>query len=180
MENTDEIVENNNEELGNVDTPATETKVEEKAETKTFTQEELDEIVKTRLAKDRKKYPSKEELQAYNEWKESQKSAEQKQAEQLAEYQKKDELISNLEKQNAVLKLGVTDEDEIDYIIYKVSKMEGEFEDNLNEFITKNPRYINKADTEVKATGVPVKTINSTENDGVLAILKAKHPEMNI
>ena len=178
-EKTDEVVEKNNEELGKADTQTAEQNVEVKAE-KLFTQEELDDIVKTRLAKERKKLPSKEELQAYNTWKDSQKTAEEKQAELKAEYEKKDDLISNLQKQNAILKLGINDEDEIDYIIFKVSKMEGDFDENLNEFIQKNPKFINKGEVEHKATGIPVQTISSTENDGVLAILKSKHPEINI
>ena len=41
---------------------------------KTFTQDEVNAIVKERLAKAQKGIPSKEELTKYNEWKESQKS----------------------------------------------------------------------------------------------------------
>ena len=56
----------------------------EKAE-KTFTQKELDDIVKQRLDRVKKDMPSKDELKAFREWKDSQKTAEQKAAEQLAE-----------------------------------------------------------------------------------------------
>ena len=56
----------------------------EKAE-KTFTQKELDDIVKQRLDRAKKDMPSKDELKAFREWKDSQKTAEQKAAEQLAE-----------------------------------------------------------------------------------------------
>ena len=52
---------------------------------KTFTQKELDEIVKQRLDRAKKDMPSKDELKAFREWKDSQKTAEQKAAEQLAE-----------------------------------------------------------------------------------------------
>ena len=62
-----------------VSTPET-----EQAE-KTFTQKELDEIVKQRLDRAKKDMPSKDELKAFREWKDSQKTAEQKAAEQLAE-----------------------------------------------------------------------------------------------
>lgn len=52
---------------------------------KTFTQKELDEIVKQRLDRAKKDMPSKDELKAFREWRDSQKTAEQKAAEQLAE-----------------------------------------------------------------------------------------------
>lgn len=52
---------------------------------KIFTQKELDEIVKQRLDRAKKDMPSKDELKAFREWKDSQKTAEQKAAEQLAE-----------------------------------------------------------------------------------------------
>lgn len=55
----------------------------EKAE-KTFTQKELDEIVKQKLEKAKKDMPTKEELKAYREWRDSQKTAEQKAADDIA------------------------------------------------------------------------------------------------
>lgn len=51
---------------------------------KTFTQKELDDIVRNRLERARKDMPSKEELQAFHEWQDGQKIAEQKAAEDLA------------------------------------------------------------------------------------------------
>lgn len=52
-------------------------------EPKTFTQEELDAIVKDRIARAKKGQPSKEELKAFNDWKESQKTDEEKRNEAL-------------------------------------------------------------------------------------------------
>ena len=37
---------------------------------KTFTQKEVNEIVKNRLDRERKKYPNDEELKVFNQWKE--------------------------------------------------------------------------------------------------------------
>ncbi len=56
---------------------------EEGEEPKTFTQEELDAIVKDRIARAKKGQPSKEELKAFNDWKESQKTDEEKRNEAL-------------------------------------------------------------------------------------------------
>ena len=55
-----------------VETPTTNTPENGGKEQKTFTQEELNAIIETRLAKAKKDMPSKEELQAYNEWKQNQ------------------------------------------------------------------------------------------------------------
>ena len=173
MEENKETVENENvEETGKVDTQTT-NQNEEQTE-KTFTQEDVDKIIKDRL----KKMPSKEELKVFKDWQESQKTAEQKQAEKEAEYAQKDTKISQLEKENAILKAGVKEADDIDYVLYKVSKMEGEFEENLAKFLKDNPKFLGQELEERKATGAPVRTLSSTNNDGVLGILAQKHPEI--
>lgn len=154
----------------------TEEKNEEEVE-KTFTQEEVNSYLKKEKAKILKDIPSKEELKAFKEWQEEQKTAEQKQTEKETEYQKTLLEKQNLEQENQVLKAGVNIED-IDYVVFKVSKMEGEFDENLMQFLKENPKYIEKGlEIEKKATGTPVKTINSKES-GVMAILKAKYPEI--
>ena len=85
----------------------------------------------------------------------------------------------SLVQENLVLKSGVNIDD-VDYVVFKVSKKEGDFEENLQEFLKENPKYLKKEETEgieQKATGTPVKTISSKES-GVMAILKAKYPEI--
>ena len=57
-------------------------------EPKTFTQEELDTIVKERVARAKKGQPSKEDLEAFNAWKESQKTEEEKKSEALTNAEK--------------------------------------------------------------------------------------------
>lgn len=164
------------EETGNAVTQ-TEEKKEVNAE-KLYTQEDYNALDKKLKAKYEKKYEGID-IAKYKEWEESQKTAEQKQAEKEAEYTQKDTTISQLQKENAILKAGVKDVEDIDYVLYKVSKMEGEFEENLAKFLKDNPKYLGEQEleTERKATGAPVKSISSTES-GVTAILKAKHPEL--
>ena len=140
---------------------------------KTFTQEEVNNIVKERLAKEKKGIPSKEELAKYNEWKESQKTQEDKYNELVKQDTEKDTTISNLQKENLILKSGITDADEVEFIAYKVSKMDGDFEDNLKQYLADNPKY-----TKTKATGVETKNNSVAKEDGVIAILKAKHPDI--
>lgn len=174
-QNTNTVENANVEGTGNVDTQTT-NQNEGQAE-KTFTQEELNKIVQERLDKEKKKMPSKEELKAFKDWQESQKTAEQKQAEKDAEYQKTLNELNTLKQTNAVLSAGVN-KDDADYVLFKVSKMDGEFEENLAKFLKDNPKYLKQElETEPKATGAPVKTISS-KNDGVLGILASKHPEI--
>ena len=165
---------NNAEGTGNVDTQTT-NQNEGQAE-KTFTQEELNKIVQERLDKEKKKMPSKEDLKAFKEWKESQKTAEEKQAEKEAEYQRTLNELNTLKQTNAVLEAGVN-KDDVDYVLFKVSKMEGDFDENLTKFLKDNPKYKESEPEGQKATGTQVKKINS-QNDGVLGILASKHPEM--
>ena len=164
------------EEAGNVDTQTTE-KNEGKAEVDV--KAEAQKIADAMLAKKMKGMPSKEELKAFKEWQESQKTAEQKQAEKEAEYQKTLNELNTLKQTNAILEAGVN-KDDTDYVLFKVSKMEGEFEENLAKFLKDNPKYLKQEleITEPKATGAPVRSISS-KNDGVLGILASKHPEIN-
>ena len=167
---------NNAEGTGNVDTQTT-NQNEGQAE-KTFTQEELNKIVQERLDKEKKKMPSKEDMKAFEDWKESQKTEAEKQAEKDAEYKKALEELNTLKQTNAILEAGVN-KDDADYVLFKVGKMEGEFEENLAKFLKDNPKYL-KQELEIiepKATGAPVKSISSN-NDGVLGILASKHPDM--
>lgn len=167
-------------EVQNVETETTTTQeVEnnsEKVVEKTFTQDEVNAIVKERLAKAQKGIPSKEELTKYNEWKESQKTQQDKYDELVKNDAEKDSTISNLKKENLVLKSGVTDSDEIEFIVYKVSKMDGDFEDNLKQYLADNPKHIKREET--KATGVQSNNSSVPKENGVSAILKAKHPEL--
>ena len=159
-------------------TPTTNTSENGGQEQKTFTQEELNTIVETRLAKAKKDMPSKEELKKNNEWKEAQKTEQEKMAEKETEYQKvlaeKEQIIN----ENKILKSGVNAED-TDYVLFKVTKMEGDFEENLSKFLKDNPRFLNKT-VPSKATGVETRTTSqSNEDDGVMAILKSKHPNID-
>ena len=152
----------------------TEQKNEEKAE-KTFTQEEVNSMLKKEKQKAEKRYEGID-IAKYKEWQESQKTAEQKQAEKETEYQNTLSKNESLMQENQVLRAGVNTDD-VDYVVFKVSKMEGEFEENLAKFLKDNPKYLGQELEEHKATGAPVRTISSEDN-GVKAILRAKHQDL--
>ena len=56
--------------------------------------------------------------------------------------------------------------------------MEGEFEDNLKDYLKENPQFlISKVETP-KSNGVATQKISDDADDGVTAILKQKHPDL--
>jgi len=118
--------------------------------------------------------PPKEEMEQFKKWKENQKTQEDKYNELVKENGEKEASISNLKMENMVLKSGITDPDEVEFIVYKVGKMDGDFADNLKEYLADNPKYTKTQ----KATGVETKPNSVAKDDGVLAILKAKHPDI--
>ena len=129
------------------DTEKTVTQPEDKTEeeaVKTFTQEEVNSMLKKEKQKVEKKYEGID-LNKYNEWIESQKTVEEKQAEKEAEYQKTLNDLQMKDKTIAILRAGVKSEDE-DYVLFKVSKKEGEFNENLEKFLEENPKYLSSVD----------------------------------
>ena len=164
----------NVEEVKTETTENTEPTAEEKGE-KTFTQSEFNEALKNEVARKTKNLPTKEELKAFNDWKESQKTAEQKNAEVKEENETLKNRIAELENMQVVANAGVDSKFQ-KFVLSEVSK-EGDFEDNLKEYLKDNPQYLQtKVVDTVQNTGVPITKISNSEEDGVMAILKAKHP----
>lgn len=74
---------------GNEETTETKSDTKETTqEEKTFTQADVDKLIQERIAREKKNQLSKEELKAYNEWKESQKTEEEKKNEALTNAEK--------------------------------------------------------------------------------------------
>lgn len=151
---------------------------EEKSE-KTFTQSEFKEALKNEVARKTKNLPTKEELKAFNDWKESQKTEAEKQSETLLENEKLKNRITELENMQVVANASVDSKFQ-KFVLSEVLKMEGEFEDNLKDYLKDNPQYLQTKETVEmpKTTGVSVKKIEENAENGVTAILKAKHPEL--
>lgn len=141
---------------------------------KTFTQEEVNAM----LAKEKKKMPSKEDMKAFNEWKESQKSEEDKKNEILQENETLKKQLVIAENKSVVANAGVDSKFQ-KFVLSEVSEMEGDFEDNLKDYLKENPQFlINKVETP-KTNGVATKKISENADDGVTAILKQKHPDID-
>lgn len=140
---------------------------------KTFTQEEVNAM----LAKEKKKMPSKEDMKAFNEWKESQKTEEDKKNEILLENETLKKQLAYAENKSVVANAGVDSKFQ-KFVLSEVSEMEGEFEDNLKDYLKDNPQFlINKVEAP-KTNGVATKKISDDADDGVTAILKQKHPDL--
>lgn len=165
-------------EEANVDitTENAETQTAEQTEVKTFTQDEVNTIVQERLDKFKKKMPSQDDLKAFTDWKESQKTEAEKALEKDKEIESlKAELI--IERNKNLVKDANVDSKYQRFILSEITAMEGNFEDNLKEYLTNNPQYLHtNAETSKKDDGVSVSKLNKSEEDGVLAILKSKHP----
>lgn len=147
---------------------------EQKAEVKMITLEEAQKMVDGAIAK---KLPPKEKMDAFKKWEESQKTEADKQAEKDKELETLRQEALNTKRENALLKKGINEND-IDYVMFKVGKMDGEFDENLVEFLKENPKYLSKEETKVaNTTGVKISGVESKDS-GVTAILKSKHPEL--
>lgn len=168
-----------NVEVENTTTENTETQTAEQNVEKTFTQSEFKEALNKEIARKTKNMPSKEELKAFNEWKESQKTEAEKQSETLKENETLKARIIELENQSVVANAGVDSKFQ-KFVLSEVSQMKGDFEDNLKDYLKDNSQYLQTKETveTPKTTGVAVQKINENADTGVSAILKAKHPEL--
>ena len=99
-----------------------ETTVQQEAE-KTFTQEEVNRVVEKRLERERKKYPSSEELEQFRQWQQSQ----QTQAEKWENLQKERNSFE-MKREKYLLAQGIAAED-VDYYAFKIAKAMQENDD---------------------------------------------------
>lgn len=147
------MAENNN----NVVTPTTNTDTQNGGEeVKTFTQEEVNSIVEERLAKAKKNMPSKEELQQYNEWKETQKTEQEKINDKINQLQTNNGTLTNensqLKAQLEVLNNNAKKEF-VRFITSEVLAMVNETTDlktAIKSYKKDNPQYF--GDTVIKKT----------------------------
>ena len=130
---------------------------------KTFTQADLDKLIGERLKREKSKQPPKEELEAFKEWKKSQQTEQEKLAEERKEFESVRQELSRLKNEKEVLKAGV-DSSYADYVTFEVGKMEGDFAENLGEFIKNNPQYAKgvTSTTPTNAGGQKVKNEGGT------------------
>lgn len=139
------------------------TQTENKTEVKTFTQEEVNGM----LAKERKNMPSKEEMKAFREWQESQKTEEQKKQEEIIKNQKLQDENNFNSQIIEVMKKGL-DYDTAEFVQFKVSKMDGDFKDNLETYLKEHPQTTKTEEKKSVTTGFSQgKTSGTVANEKV-------------
>lgn len=160
-------------------TENTETQTAEEKVEKTFaTQEDFNEALKKEVARKTRNLPSKEDLKAFNEWKESQKTETEKSLEKDKKIETLEKQLAYAENKSVVANAGVDSKFQ-KFVLSEVSEMEGDFEDNLKDYLKENPQFlISKVETP-KTNGVATKKIGNEAESGVTAILKAKHPDID-
>lgn len=124
---------------------------EKEAVERTFTQSEVNEIIKNRLDRERKNLPSKEELKHFQEWKKAQQTEQEKFAELTKQFEEMRKENETLKVKNLVQKENVN-EMFVEFVIDKLLKEEGVFEDNLKDFKSKNPQFFNNESAKVSTT----------------------------
>lgn len=96
---------------------------------KTFTQADVDKMIQARLDRERRKYPSEDEMTAYRTWKDSQQTEQERQAKREKEFaDNKSALtaaqaeVQQLNREKYVLSKGLTGE-EAEFIAFKALRM---------------------------------------------------------
>ena len=175
-------MENNENAVTQTATVETENKIEASGEQpvekneKTYTQEEVNAINAKLKDKYEKKYAGID-LKKYKEWEESQKTDSEKQQEILQENETLKKQLAIAENKSVVANAGVDSKFQ-KFVLSEVSEMEGDFEDNLKDYLKENPQFlISKVETP-KSNGVATQKISDDADDGVTAILKQKHPDL--
>lgn len=152
---------------------------------KTFTQKELDDIVKQRLERERKGMPSKDEMKAFREWQDSQKTVEQLSAEKVtaaenskAEAEKRAEAA---EAKCAAFSKGVKPEAVDDVIALAMAKIcdDKTVGQAIDEVIKKYPSFCGGNHQAGFTSGVDFSGGNNTK-DGVTAAFLARNPNLKI
>lgn len=153
---------------------------------KTFTQAELDAIVKQRLERQAKGQPSKEEMEAFRKWQDSQKTAEQLSAEKIsaaengrADAEKK---LAAAEAKCCAYSKGVTAEAVDDVIALAMAKVSDDMpiEKAIDAVISKYPSFCSaKSAPQGVTTGVSFGN-GGKQPSGVEAAFLAKNPNIKI
>lgn len=155
---------------------------------KTFTQAELDAIVKQRLERQAKGQPSKEEMDAFRKWQDSQKTAEQLSQEKIsaaengkAEAEKRAQAA---EAKCLAFSKGVSNEAVEDVIALAMNKVDDNtpIDKAIDAVIAKYPSFCSAKSEAPKGitTGLSFNKGGDSQMSGVEAAFLAKNPGIKI
>lgn len=146
-------------------------------EEKTFTQAEVDKMIKERLAREKKNQLPKEELEAYKAWKESQKTEEEKKNEALSNAEKAriaaEEKAAALEAKVTALSKGVKSDSVDDVVILAKALVTDEvtIEQAIDEVLEKYPSF--KGEQQEGNKGFKIGAEGQKQNDNTNNALAA-------
>lgn len=139
---------------------------------KTFTQSEVDNLISKRLERERKKYPSEEELTAFRGWRDSQQTEQQR---MQTVTQERDTARTDLaaalakveqyEREKLLLSKGVA-ADDVDYYAFKIGKLVSDsktFEQAAEEFLKEKKPTV-RVDMAANLSGSSAQTPNEKMN----------------
>ena len=169
---------------GDVETTETNSDTKETTqEEKTFTQADVDKLIQERIAREKKNQISKEELKAYNEWKESQKTEEEKKNEALTNAEKArlaaEEKATALEAKVTCLSKGVV-ADSVDDVVVLAKAMvtdEVTIEQAIDKVLEKYPGFKGEQQQEDNKgfkVGVGAEQTKGNTNDALASIFGNK------
>lgn len=145
-------------------TEGTGTEPVKKTEEKTFTQEEVNAMVLKEVNKATKKYEGVD-LKKYKEWEDQNKTNEEKYADILKENEKLKNDLAYAENKSVVANAGV-DAKFQKFVLSEVSVMEGDFENNLKDYLKNNSQYLaNGENKNSSSTGLPQNNTNKPVSD---------------
>lgn len=153
------------------------------AAAKTFTQDEVNDLIKARVQRERKGLPGKDELEAFHKWQDDQKSAEQKSAEAIkAETDRADaaeKKAAALEAKLLATSKGVKPDAADDVVALASFRVSDEMplEKAIDEVLKKYPQFA--GGSAPATTGVPGGNGSATIS-GVEAAFRAKNPGIKI
>ncbi len=152
-------------------------------EEKKFSQVEVDDLISKRLARERKKYPTDEELADWRNWKETRQQGEEasaKTARERDDYKSKYEQASleleRIKNEQYLISRGIPAED-VDYYAYKINKLtdvETSFEQAAQKYLEEKHIGGMKVSTGVQVTGTAAKSENDIINDALRKITGRK------
>ena len=133
-------------------------------EPKNFTQEEVNAMILKEVNKVTKKYEGID-LKKYKEWEEQNKTNEEKYADIVKENQKLKNDLAYAENKSVVANAGVDSKFQ-KFVLSEVSAMEGDFENNLKDYLKNNSQYLaNGENKNSSSTGLPQNNTNKPVSD---------------
>ncbi len=153
--------------------------VEENAEVKIYSEDEYNSL-KSQLEKERKNSLPKEDLKAFRDWQENQKTAEQKHADEIKTVQEAKNLAeqraNDFEAKYTAMSKGVKSEAVEDVIALAKCKVSETvtLSQAIDSVIAKYPQF---AGTSI-STGIHTNNNNSNSMSGVEAAFYAKNPDL--